>query len=259
MRMNKFLIQNYKKIKNSGWVDIDNLTAFVGKNESGKSSIFEVFEKFNDTSKYDQHTEYPRELLKNGTIDDLPVCSIEFIIDNDDVPENINYELNGKKSIIIKKNYENKYEVEYDEKEVHILTSKVYKKYLNDYMLLINEINGSDISDMNILESIIPELNDLINVELNNLSENIDSNTIIDKIMTLNTKIYGICDNWNVFNEFIDHVHEVTRVVEKHSNFYSVKKWIISNMPQFIYIKSYQLLELPIDTSQYIMPRNLQR
>ena len=29
MRMNRFLIQNYKKIKNSGWIYIDNLTAFV--------------------------------------------------------------------------------------------------------------------------------------------------------------------------------------------------------------------------------------
>ena len=97
MRMNRFLIQNYKKIKNSGWIDIDNLTAFVGKNESGKSSIFEAFEKFNDTSKYDQNVEYPRELLKNNTISDLPVCSIEFIIDGDDIPENISSELNDKK------------------------------------------------------------------------------------------------------------------------------------------------------------------
>ena len=113
MRMNKFLIQNYKKIKNSGWIDIDNLTAFVGKNESGKSSIFEVFEKFNNTSKYDQNVEYPRELLKNNTINDFPVCTIEFIIDGDDIPENISSELNDKKIITIKKNYENKYEVEY--------------------------------------------------------------------------------------------------------------------------------------------------
>ena len=252
MRMNKFLIQNYKKIKNSGWIDIDNLTAFVGKNESGKSSIFEAFEKFNDTSKYNQHVEYPRELLKNDAINDLPVCSIEFIIDGDDIPENISSELNDKKIITVKKNYENKYEVEYDGKEIHTLTSNTYKTYLSDYMMLIHEITTSNISDMNASEGIASQLNDLITAELSNLPENIDSNTIIDKILTLHTNIHAICHNFNMFNEFIDHVQRVTRVIEKHSNYNSAKRWIIDNMPQFTYIKSYQLLELPIDTSQYI-------
>ena len=159
MKMNKFLIQNYKKIKNSGWIDIDNLTAFVGKNESGKSSIFEAFEKFNDISKYDQHTEYPRELLKNYIINDLPVCSIEFIIDGDDIPENISSELNDKKIITVKKNYENEYEIEYDGKEIYTLTSDTYRTYLNDYMLLIHETLESDVDTS---ERIASQLIDMI-------------------------------------------------------------------------------------------------
>ena len=55
-----------------------------------------------------------------------------------------------------------------------------------------------------------------------------------------------------MFNTLLDQVCNITKVIEKHSNYRSAKKWIIDNMPQFIYIKSYQLLELPIDTSQYI-------
>ena len=255
MRMSKFLIQNYKKIKNSGWIDIDNLTAFVGKNESGKSSIFEAFEKFNDTSKYDQHVEYPRELMKNNTINNLPVCSIEFIIDGDNIPENISSELNDKEKIIVKKNYENKYEVEYDGKEINALTSNIYKTYLDDYILLIDEADTSIVSDINRLEEIRPQLNNLINAELSNISENMDSNTIIDKIMTLHTNIHAICDNFDMFYEFMDQVQSIAKVIEKHSNYNFAKKWIIDNMPQFIYIKSYQLLELPIDTNQYIANR----
>ena len=252
MRMNRFLIQNYKKIKNSGWIDIDNLTAFVGKNESGKSSIFEAFEKFNDTSKYDQNVEYPRELLKNNTISDLPVCSIEFIIDGDDIPENISSELNDKKSIIIKKNYENKYEIEYDGKEIDTLTSNTYKTYLDDYIVLIDEATASTVSDIHTLDDIRSRLHNLINVELNNLSENMNSNTIINKIMILHTNIHASCDGFDMFSALIDQVYSITKVIEKHSNYNSAKKWIIDNMPQFIYIKSYQLLELPIDTSQYV-------
>ena len=252
MRMNRFLIQNYKKIKNSGWIDIDNLTAFVGKNESGKSSIFEAFEKFNDTSKYDRNVEYPRELLKNDTISDLPVCSIEFIIDGDDIPENISSELNDKKIITVKKNYENEYEVEYDGKKIDILTPDTYKSYLDDYMFIISDTGVSTDSDTNILNVTKPQLNNLINHELSNLSEDMDSNAIIDKIRTLHTNIQNNCKGSDVFNILMDQVHSITKIIEKYSNYNLAKKWIIDNMPQFIYIKSYQLLELPIDTSQYI-------
>ena len=255
MIMKRFLIQNYKKIKNSGWIDVDNLTAFVGKNESGKSSIFEAFERFNDTSKYNQNVEYPRELLKNNTINDSPVCSIEFIIDGDDIPENISSELGDKKIITIKKNYENKYEVEYDGKEIITLTSNTYKAYLDDYMLLIGEINAPTVPEIEMVDDMKSRLINLIDIELSNISENMDSNTIIKKIVTLHANIQNNCGGVNVFNALMDQVHNTGKTIGKYSSYKLAKKWIIKNMPQFIYIKSYQLLELPIDTSQYIVKK----
>ena len=36
MRMTKFRVQNYKNVDDTDWVNCDDITAFVGKNESGK-------------------------------------------------------------------------------------------------------------------------------------------------------------------------------------------------------------------------------
>ena len=193
--------------------------------------------------------------MKNNTINDLPVCSIEFIIDGDEIPENIRSELNDKKIIIVKKNYENKYEVKYDGKKIITLTSNTYKAYLDDYLLLIDEINAPTVPDIEMVDSIKSLLNNLINIELSNISDDMNSNIIIEKIVMLHRNIQDSCGEFDIFNALTDQVHSTAKVIEKYSNYKFAKKWIIDNMPQFIYIKSYQLLELPIDTSQYIIKK----
>ena len=42
MRFASFHVTNYRNIHDSGRIDIDQITAFVGQNESGKSNLFEA-------------------------------------------------------------------------------------------------------------------------------------------------------------------------------------------------------------------------
>lgn len=62
MRLEAFRVENYKKIADTGWVTCRDLTAFVGKNEAGKSAIFRGLSKLNpsDGEKYDGLKEFPR-------------------------------------------------------------------------------------------------------------------------------------------------------------------------------------------------------
>ena len=41
MQLINFRVSMYKGIIDSGWVDVNSLTVFVGKNESGKDLPFE--------------------------------------------------------------------------------------------------------------------------------------------------------------------------------------------------------------------------
>jgi len=62
MRVTSFRVQNYKKIRDTGWINTHELTVFVGKNEAGKSAIFRGLSKLNpaDGEKYDALKEFPR-------------------------------------------------------------------------------------------------------------------------------------------------------------------------------------------------------
>ncbi len=47
MKLVKVRVQNYKSILDSGWVEMDDVTCLVGKNESGKTAFLQALEKLN--------------------------------------------------------------------------------------------------------------------------------------------------------------------------------------------------------------------
>ena len=88
MKLTKFRVQNYKKINDTGWVDVGQMTAFVGKNEAGKSAVFRGLSKLNpsDGAKYDGLKEFPRRRYANEFDErNWPVSSAVFELSKDDI------------------------------------------------------------------------------------------------------------------------------------------------------------------------------
>ena len=55
MRFTGFHVTNYRNIHDSGPIDVGQITAFVGQNESGKSNLFEALYRVNP---FDEQAEY---------------------------------------------------------------------------------------------------------------------------------------------------------------------------------------------------------
>ena len=78
----RFRVENFRNIDDSGWIPLEKVTAFVGRNESGKTTLLKALHKFNPATPepYNPQREFPRERytreFKNGS--DWPVCSIAF-------------------------------------------------------------------------------------------------------------------------------------------------------------------------------------
>jgi hypothetical protein len=90
MRLKRFRVQNFKKVQDSGWVGCEGLTVFVGKNESGKSSVFRGLSKLNpsDGQKYDGLKEFPRRrFTAEFSSKDWPVATAEFLLTDEDRAE----------------------------------------------------------------------------------------------------------------------------------------------------------------------------
>jgi predicted ATP-dependent endonuclease of OLD family len=80
----RYRVQNFRNIDDSGWIPLERVTAFVGRNESGKTTVLKALHKFNPATPepYNPQREFPRDRytreFKNPA--DWPVCSVAFEI-----------------------------------------------------------------------------------------------------------------------------------------------------------------------------------
>ncbi len=91
MKAVRFRVQNFRNIDDSGWVPLDQVTNFVGRNESGKTALLKALHKFNPSSpeSLDAHREFPRDrytrdYLASGSMATAwPFCSVAFQLADD--------------------------------------------------------------------------------------------------------------------------------------------------------------------------------
>jgi energy-coupling factor transporter ATP-binding protein EcfA2 len=80
----RYRVQNFRNIDDSDWIPLERVTAFVGRNESGKTALLKALHKFNPATPepYNPQREFPRDRytreFKNPG--DWPVCSVAFEI-----------------------------------------------------------------------------------------------------------------------------------------------------------------------------------
>lgn len=87
----RFRVQNFRNIDDSGWIPLERVTNFVGRNESGKTTLLKAFHKFNPATPepYDPQREFPRDRYTRDYVaggskgGEWPVCSVAFAIPDD--------------------------------------------------------------------------------------------------------------------------------------------------------------------------------
>lgn len=87
MNLKNFRVLSYRKIVDSGLIDINQITAFVGQNEAGKSNLFEALYRLNP---FDKHAAY--KLEEDWPVDNWgakdpegKVCEAFFELDVDEI------------------------------------------------------------------------------------------------------------------------------------------------------------------------------
>ena len=91
LRIAHFRVQHYRNIDDSGWIPVERVTNFVGRNESGKTALLKALHKFNPATAepYDPQREFPRDrytrdYIANGSEGgDWPVCSVAYVLPDD--------------------------------------------------------------------------------------------------------------------------------------------------------------------------------
>jgi energy-coupling factor transporter ATP-binding protein EcfA2 len=96
MKAVAFRVQNFRNVDDSGWIPLERVTNFVGRNESGKTTLLKALHKFNAATEepYDPQKEFPRnrytrDYVANGPKGaEWPVCSVKF-----ELPQSVTEEI----------------------------------------------------------------------------------------------------------------------------------------------------------------------
>jgi len=117
MKLSQARVVNYRSIDDSSWVRIDDVTALVGKNESGKTAFLQAIRKINSISgEEDGFTirDYPRKgYIKYKKIHEQNPCEVaqaEFELSSEEVTEieaNFGNGVLASNKVIVTKNYKN--------------------------------------------------------------------------------------------------------------------------------------------------------
>ncbi len=118
MQLEAFRVQNYKKVRDTGWISCRELTVLVGKNEAGKSATLRGLSKLNpsDGEKYDGLKEFPRRRYSDEyNTKDWPAASARFALDKKerDALAVLHVLLNDVKKVEVTRHYSGNLEIDF--------------------------------------------------------------------------------------------------------------------------------------------------
>ena len=117
MKLTQARVINYRSIDDSSWVRLDDVTALVGKNESGKTAFLQAIRKINSISGEEDAfiiRDYPRKgYIKYKKIHDQNPCEVaqaEFELNAEEISQieaNFGDGILASDKVIVTKNYKN--------------------------------------------------------------------------------------------------------------------------------------------------------
>ena len=125
MKAIAFRVRNFRNIDDSDWISLDKVTAFVGRNESGKTALLKALHKFNPATPepYDAQRDFPRDrytrdYVSNGSNgSEWPVCSVRFEIPEDlrvRIAELLGDDCSTPCKVVLTRYYDDSLHCEYD-------------------------------------------------------------------------------------------------------------------------------------------------
>lgn len=233
----------YKGIIDSGWVNVNSLTVFVGKNESGKTSLLKALYKLNpyNPEPYQIAKEWPRS-RRIEQDDTQEVCRAKFQLTNQEQSEllQITEQETFPDILEISRNYAGQLEVKFEEE---IYSDKPYSKDIDVTFDILPEIQD------NFSEQFKLQANECINEvrHLANEGQYTEFTPLVKKHVTLLRKkrVQQDSPTYSIEGRFINQYHEgfsqiIQTLQQLPTDQSKVQKYVIGHLPTFIYMDDYK-------------------
>ncbi len=247
MRLRKFRVQAFRCIHDSGDIVVGDLAAFVGRNESGKTTILQALTMLN----------------RDEMISELDLCDemTEHLKSEIRIVEG-DFELNHDETEIIKEKFPS----------LHLTKLKIFRTNKNpeiQYDFGDIHVNKEERQNLECWKDIIKQLSDFVESIPNHISKKLDTDFFIGN-MPVNKKIiqaeldgfssnlYAIAtEEKQVISEWKETNSKIIKNVEKilidNTESEALKNFIENSLhPRFVYFSDYKKILGNINLAEYI-------
>ena len=255
MRLRKFRVRAYRCIHDSGEITVGDLAAFVGRNESGKTTILQALTLLN----------------KNEIVSDLDLCD-EM---NEELKNKINlaegdFDLNQHESSIIKKRFPNLPEI----KKIKLFRTNQDQKVQYEFEDV--EFGESDSGELNSWDNFSKQIIGFLDTIPNHLRIQVDT-TFFDETVPKNQEAFdsGMAEFSNQFHVIAIQepqvIEEWEKIYENPENQFSnllsgesqrvaLQNFIASELhPRFVYFSDYKKIYGNINLNEYLKEENREK
>jgi len=257
MRLVEFQVQNYRSIKDSGIICVSDLTALIGRNESGKTNILRALSLLNITSESDEidlHKNFPRFSKPRNCEDTTIIVKSWWELNDYEKGEIANFFPHAKRTsrITISLQYNAVRTVEFHKLKHINIDMKYLKEHIREvWNSLIDFANGLESGVNDTLDKFVSSLDSMIksskNIvewaeeagpaiqELDDYIKNAGielSNDADARIEFINSSIYDVLDDCEAYERAVS--------------------WVLENMPNFIFLDDYPQLTGKKNIREYI-------
>lgn len=256
MILKEFRVSNFRSVIDSGPVKVSEITALIGSNEAGKSSILEGLHSISLDGVYGYfdltQLQGVQKKLNDGVLSasDIEIIECKFELSNKEKSE-LNKKVNwgGSKFLLLTKYYDEHYKLSYGENECNLSSSVKLREAKKEVLDIINVMNKkiNDPSSRGYRyynEEAYNELyGQIVNVFKNTYEIKQAQNGV--SLLTQYLKIENITEiEKNAINDAISRIKKVmNRDYIKNELERQLYKFISTNMPRTVYFKTYERLE----------------
>lgn len=117
LQITRMKVTNFRSVADSGWIDIDRVTAFIGVNESGKTNLLLPLWKFNPARDGDLHptSDYPKKIFGDIRANPAGYQFITVELETGELAMQISrmtgFEADRLKTVHVSRSYDTSYQV----------------------------------------------------------------------------------------------------------------------------------------------------
>lgn len=257
MLLTGFQVENFRSIDKSEWISVEDVTALIGTNESGKTNLLCALWKLkpaSDDGKINLLTDAPRKLYSQlrASNKDTVFINTEFLLDEKEslhVSQLRKRPLAEVKKVCVSRRYDGMYLIDFPDEKSPTLNPSIFHKFIDEKIKNIKEIN--------LLKSENEEKRDNFSDIFTQLRAIFDNTVInkarIEKAIELlseledekapkTSELTKILNNTESFLN--THSMEIDRPSEDELK--ESRQYIVSILPMFVYYSNYGNLDSEI-------------